>query len=47
MTEFRLLRIGAVCEGASDGLALRALLPRIAAAEGTPGRHLKVGDYIR
>ena len=36
MTEFRLLRIGAVCEGASDGLALRALLPRIAAAEGTP-----------
>ena len=33
MTIPQLLRIGAVCEGAGDGLALRTLLPRIPAVE--------------
>ena len=35
------LRIGAVCEGVSDRLALRALLPRITAVEGT---FIELGD---
>lgn len=41
MTIPQLLRIGAVCEGAGDGLALRTLLPRIPAVEGT---FIELGD---
>ena len=41
MTIPQLLRIGAVCEGAGDGLALRTLLPRIPAVDGT---FIELGD---